>query len=996
MAELHISSVLRKVFAVTLDPSAGDPSASPPVLYLQSLHQELQSENQGQPAGQLFQKDNLERVLMSRLMEGAGVSYPQPPLQYLLGCYARALEEFRASSTLKDKAALEGLQQALQFGRELIVSYAGLLLTIEMFPQPAEAQQRGPLQLLDSLTQRESSGSVVAMPAGFLEELAIRFEGEGLEQILEPVARELARRLVGLSPLGGFQGPMQILQQLTGIKPLARTFTKLPAWLPRIQNGRSVQRESLLGPFFGLSVVPDMNYTPQPNVREQCFSNLQSRRPSDIQSALLSLRMLMGQVYDSLFSSVMNLLRGQETREDMLAWLAGAVESNMERGKMQINPLICASHGFFINLSAVLIRMCDPFVEPLAGKAWSKIDVRYVADNVRLDFMGETSLNADEEEKRAWLERVRSGAESGSSGGQRPSYHFICETFFLTAKGLHLGLMRTIDEHSELAKEQSRVQEYVRDMEAVLPRLAGTPQASVAEHQLQLAKSRVAALREELLCYQTVLTDEALLRGAMGYYRLVAAWLLRLASPAAAAGGPPEMPLPNPCPMHFRALPEYFVEDIADLLLHVGRAAPNVVDSTRMEELISFLVVGIGSPHALKNPYLRGKLVEVLTMWMPMEGVDGRAARMPLAASLMSLFEGHPLVQQHMVRSLLQLYVDIEHVDRSNAFFAKFTIRYQIGEILKYLWGVPAHRAVWKQVAQESGGRGLYLQFCNFLVNDSIYLLDESMKMLPEVGAIEKQMADPAAWGALSDAERTERERTLAQHGGQLRSLLALAAVSLRTMQFSTEEITAPWLLPEMVHRVAGMLNYFLKYLSGPERKNLKVKEPQKYNWRPKDFLTYIAQVYLHLNRADSDGVFARAIAADQRSYREEMFPATANVMRSFQLLPEDEISELEGISLRIAAASAEAVEEDELLGEIPDEFKDLLTDDLMHDPVTLPTSGSVLDRSTIARHLLSYDHDPFSRKPLRIEDCIPNLDLKARIDKWREQQKAARMNLSA
>ena len=49
--------------------------------------------------------------------------------------------------------------------------------------------------------------------------------------------------------------------------------------------------------------------------------------------------------------------------------------------------------------------------------------------------------------------------------------------------------------------------------------------------------------------------DEALLRSAMAFYRLMAAWLLRLSSPAAAAGGDPEMPLPTPPPDDMRFLP---------------------------------------------------------------------------------------------------------------------------------------------------------------------------------------------------------------------------------------------------------------------------------------------------------------------------------------------------------------------------------------------------------------------------------------------------------
>jgi hypothetical protein len=37
-------------------------------------------------------------------------------------------------------------------------------------------------------------------------------------------------------------------------------------------------------------------------------------------------------------------------------------------------------------------------------------------------------------------------------------------------------------------------------------------------------------------------------------------------------------------------------------------------------------------------------------------------------------------------------------------------------------------REVWKAYAARQGGRGPYLRFANMLINDSIYLLDESLK----------------------------------------------------------------------------------------------------------------------------------------------------------------------------------------------------------------------------------------------------------------------------
>jgi len=46
--------------------------------------------------------------------------------------------------------------------------------------------------------------------------------------------------------------------------------------------------------------------------------------------------------------------------------------------------------------------------------------------------------------------------------------------------------------------------------------------------------------------------------------------------------------------------------------------------------------------------------------------------------------------------------------------------------------------------------------------------------------------------------------------------------------------------------------------------------------------------------------------------------------------------------------------------------------DTLMDDPVTLPSSGKVMDRPVIIRHLLNSQTDPFNRQPLSEDDLNP------------------------
>ena len=53
-----------------------------------------------------------------------------------------------------------------------------------------------------------------------------------------------------------------------------------------------------------------------------------------------------------------------------------------------------------------------------------------------------------------------------------------------------------------------------------------------------------------------------------------------------------------------------------------------------------------------------------------------------------------------------------------------------------------------------------------------------------------------------------------------------------------------------------------------------------------------------------------------------------------------------------------------------------------------LPNFSQIVDRSTIARHLLSDQNDPFTRAPLTMEQVEPLDDLKAAIQAWMDEKR--------
>ncbi|KAM7452694.1 hypothetical protein BLSTO_06567 [Blastocystis sp. subtype 1] len=60
------------------------------------------------------------------------------------------------------------------------------------------------------------------------------------------------------------------------------------------------------------------------------------------------------------------------------------------------------------------------------------------------------------------------------------------------------------------------------------------------------------------------------------------------------------------------------------------------------------------------------------------------------------------------------------------------------------------------------------------------------------------------------------------------------------------------------------------------------------------------------------------------------------------------------------------------------------MTNELMKDPVMLPNSKMVLDRSTIERLLMEKPVDPYDRTPLTKEQLIPQEELRQRIQQWK------------
>ncbi|MQL85685.1 hypothetical protein Taro_018198 [Colocasia esculenta] len=529
--------ILRKIFVVSL---AGAAEGDPRVVYLEMTAAEVLSE--GKPL--MLSSDLMERVLIDRL--SGDFPAAEPPFQYLVGCYRRAQEEGKKVGSMKDPVVRSQMESAARQARKLAVSYCRIHLgNPDMFGHGGGGGGSGGVaQLLDMIFSEVGSsldafggnslGSGQSCPPGFLEEFFKESDMDSLEPIMKELYERLRGSVIRVSALGNFQQPLRALLMLVNYPNCAKLLVNHPNWIPKgnYVTGRVFETTSILGPFFHVSALPDyVIFKSEPDVGHQCFPDPSNRRPADMLSSFTTIRTVMNILYDGLEEVLRTLLKNVDTREAVLEFLAEMINKNISRSRMRVDPLSSASSGTFVTLGAVMLRLCEPFLDATLSKR-DKIDPRYVLYNKRLELRQLTAMHASSEEVAAWVDnecnattdggqkdgeenRAKQSQEATTSGnsagnfsqsrvrsltnsGGDHKHSFICECFFMTARILNLGIIKALADFKHLIQELSRCEEDLSTYKAMREQ-GSSPQI---EQDIVRLEKEIEILSQERLCYE--------------------------------------------------------------------------------------------------------------------------------------------------------------------------------------------------------------------------------------------------------------------------------------------------------------------------------------------------------------------------------------------------------------------------------------------------------------------------------------------------------------
>lgn len=880
----------------------------------------------------------------------------------------------------------------------------------------------------------------------FLEQLATRFDGDGLEDIIGPALTEITRRIrdgisnqsqaststststpagqnpapsiqnqdalqaaaqagdvravlahllgggaqaagnaanraaAGANPLaplknkdgmhlGAFEWRSHVLPvvEMTDNKAIAAAIVNLPNFNPDNISGPRLELDSVLGPLLRLSVFSDVS----PTLTEQYFSKPEARPTGEKESNVRSLQLALGLIHQLHFRLYNALIRSApSSREQVLKYWGQIAELNRKRGAMRVRREQVGSDGFTVNTWETLERFAEPFMDATFSKI-DKIDPEYLRRQKRFDASTLTRINASEPEAQKW-------ADEAPATDQPPN--FITEIFFLLLRLTNLGPGKAIRSYDEKGQQLHRMKRELKETEEMKATWESTPQAPQYEAMITRLKTLIEANEAELLAASTQLTDPDFIDRLLHVAGFTMTWLVRVADPKKQHPRTTvELPLPQEVPIQFRMLPEHIFEDVCDILLFIARYKPHALPEATKKDFVTFTVTFLSSGWFITNPFLKAKLAEIMSYNVsPFYGFP-----QGILGDVVNL---HDLALRRLVPACMSFWVEAESTGSHTQFYDKFNIRQHLGRIFKTIWNNPQHMA--KIQAEATGNSQNFVVFVNRLMNDVTFLLDDALEKLVELHSKQAQMDDEATWNERPAEERTETERHVNSLHGQIRNMLHFGQDFLQLLIDFTAQTKDAFMTPEIVSRLAAMLDYNLDLLVGPRMTELKVKDPQKVGFKPRDLLRQILSVYLNLCTRQE---FIQAIAADGRSYRKSIFDKACSIAHRHVLKSPSEIDAIQEMVARIEKVKAEDAEEEEDLGEIPDEYADPLMATLMKEPVILPSSKAIVDLSTIKSHLLSDASDPFNRVPLKLEEVKPATELKAEILAWVAERKAAK-----
>ena len=907
-----------------------------------------------------------------RSVKGFGCQY-----DYLAYAYAKLCSTDKIYSTLQDsnRSPLTDEQKVIAnhtiaLLKDLIISYLSLLVQEpEVFAIPSvlnatevtlNLPKRAMLYAFPQMFAENKSGPLFPDAAGKeilrrIMEFAVENSHECLLKVVEGSVTAFMSVVRNVATFNDIMVMDSMFASLISYKGVPEAMIELPQWLgSNPSSGAMIEATSILGALFGMSCT--MPKLPINNLVLEEFRNIETMSMSDVIATKKSMYSRMEAHHTQLLAFVKAFFKASpRTEEAVLNWIAAVLNSNAERSKYKHDARLLSSPGLLFNLLVVLLMIAQSLKDHLPS-----IQRSYLSCSKRLDLHSETRIATSLSEYLSVMENSANAARLRTLAGSDAELSIKndiatnevpnrqSECFFLTMRCFHLAFSCSVDEIEQFHRFYSHEQ--------------GTPRAT--QFLMLSALLEVFAESEHLL-------------GLAGiFWSIFTRWALAIVCPSDKPGVEYDacVPLPNEVPLSFALIPESTISDIAVYVKYTAKINKLLIPVSKINDIMNFLVCFIASRSYVKEFAVRKNLLDALISLIPTRSE---------AASLIieDVFCSHQLSKRDLIPALLRFSTDAEFTGSSSQYYEKFEYRIEAQILYTHVLQFPDYKQCFASYVASPDEPEVVAKFAKYTVDDINYMFEDTLENVQRVQSLTKEIAknshaasDPTMNENLEDAKK------------RLRSSMYMLTRNIEFLLLVIRISVAPFTSSDSALRsVSNMTTFSLQKLSMNDSALLSFGN-SKYDFNPAALRGSISEVMAKFGEVDK---FA-SLCAENSGFTDELIDTTASLISSRGYYEGRIAAALVALKEKVAAIRASNDDDIEIdLDDVPDEFIDPISGDIMKNPVYLPSKVAI-DQSTAYELLIGDPIDPYTRRAFTKDDIVPVPELKEKIEAYIKEQKMA------
>jgi len=924
----------------------------------------------------LFTFENFEDVIQ-KMLESTLYFQSDEKLIFLHNIYTRLYNNFNNTLLPNDKK-----EEMMQISMSYITSY---LISPEVFSSDiTQEDAKNPIDYACVLYDMFYVQLTNTNKDNFIKDLIKSLNEDDYEAIISPILKRILRDCLesNADQLKKLTKATELLETILYIdKKVVEFFVNHYTYLPKCEvsqlNGVQLQKMTIFGACLTITTFPD-----ESKVIRTHFSDKNNFKNSD--EVVIQLRSKIHSVVNSIHKIMEYIMKcDSKYKRNILDWLYAGISVNDARQKTFNYGSMVSSDGWFTNFFLLLMKFSHKMLEDINKYPnwFEKIDFQFlkqkkVFNNVLL-INGQTNLYLPSEltSNNSDKSESLSNIDSLDNKGTQEKYTFLSELVFITNHAMLLQVSthkKFIEFLQKMQKQQNYAGPFSRAFLSLFAKKLG--------FDVQLADPYLLSHIYKLITFDILFilhTFDVPLKKIEDTNQIFQD--IRL----------PKMEQLN----QKNSLPIYWAENIQEYIMFLRQVNPTILikEPKNFEITMNFLLLNISKESCIHNPHLKAKYLQILSSLVPQK----ESISPTREDDFIELFMKNEYLKSHLIKYLCQFFLEIDRTCSNSQFYENYSYKYGCGIIINYLLKKLFPNDKNSYIKKSLDDFALecpdeYLQFWTIALNDMISLLNEVLEKLHDIKVFQEETENHALW-IFSFHDRHERTVNYEQNKKLIQTFSNFLNAYYNMLAHVSQVSPKFFLSEDIIEKLVVSLNYTVQQLSGRNHNKIKMKAMRILHFDPKNIIESVAQTYLQFKDSEE---FLQTVVNDERSFDIELFGKILKTLKKHSLTPSEDLEKFSLLKEELAKKANEKSEEDkfiESIKDIPEEFIDPIMNHIMKDPVLLPTSNIVVDKTTILKHLAVDATDPFNRAQLNKEMLVPQEALKKKIEEFFIEKKQAK-----